>query len=229
MENQSTKENLNRLKKEFPNVDSRTVVQASRAANRDISTARQSNKNKATKLCATGSASEDQAVETTETEETTETQHKHETVLEFVVGDLFTCDPSASLCHCVSVDLAMGAGIAVQFKKRFGQVKALKSQGAKVGQAAVLSKNTANSTTTSKKAFVYYLVTKPRYFHKPTLASVRASCLWMRDHAVEHGVELIAMPRIACGLDRLRWPDVEEMLVHVFAGTGIKLQVYSLA
>ena len=43
--------------------------------------------------------------------------------------------------------------------------------------------------------YVYYLVTKKRYFHKPTLATVRQSCEWMRNHALRHGVTCIAMCR----------------------------------
>lgn len=144
------------------------------------------------------------------------------TVLEEIKGDLFTCHASASLCHCVSTDLAMGKGIAVLFKKTFGQVPQLKAQKAGIGQAAVLPK------PRQENAFVYYLVTKARYFHKPTLQSVRASCTWMRHHAVRHGVTLIAMPLIGCGLDRLQWPDVKAIILETFAGTGIKLQVYRL-
>lgn len=77
-------------------------------------------------------------------------------------------------------------------------------------------------------AFVYYLVTKEKYFHKPQLESVWRSCEWMRDHAKQNGVTIIAMPRIACGLDGLKWEDVKAMLVDVFMDTGIRIQVYTL-
>ena len=46
-----------------------------------------------------------------------------------VKGDLFSCPDSASLVHCVSEDMNMGKGIAVLFKKKFGGVAELKSQG----------------------------------------------------------------------------------------------------
>ncbi len=48
-----------------------------------------------------------------------------------VKGDLFKCPSSASLAHCVSEDLHMGKGIATIFKKEFGRVGELKSQGYK--------------------------------------------------------------------------------------------------
>lgn len=52
------------------------------------------------------------------------------TLLKFsmVRGDLFSCPGSASLAHCVSADMRMGKGIAVEFKKRYGHVEELKKQ-----------------------------------------------------------------------------------------------------
>jgi O-acetyl-ADP-ribose deacetylase (regulator of RNase III) len=141
-----------------------------------------------------------------------------------VRGDLFAgCEMGDSLCHCVSVDMAMGKGIAVEFKKRFASVPELKRQGAAVGSGAVLPRPAASAT-----AFVYYLVTKEKYWNKPTLAAVRGSLEWMREHAVAHGATGIAMPRIGCGLDGLRWEDVRELLTQVFGGTNIKLSVFQL-
>ena len=144
------------------------------------------------------------------------------TILEDIEGDIFTCDAEVSMCHCVSEDLAMGAGIAVLFKKKFGRVNDLRSQGARVGQAAVLPK------MGQQHAFVYYLVTKRRYFQKPSMRNLVASCEWMRDHAVRNQVRTLAMPLLGCGLDGLVWEEVEEMLRDVFSLTGIRLQVYRL-
>lgn len=45
------------------------------------------------------------------------------------IGNLFSVSDNVSLAHCVSVDLCMGKGIAVEFKKRFGRVDELKKQG----------------------------------------------------------------------------------------------------
>ena len=47
----------------------------------------------------------------------------------YSAGDLFSCDPTSSLGHCVSADLHMGKGIAVLFKKKFGNIPELKKQG----------------------------------------------------------------------------------------------------
>lgn len=65
-----------------------------------------------------------------------------------------------ALMHCVSVDMAMGKGIAIEFKKRFGGVDELKRQKAGVGGLAVLLRDNRP---------IYYLVTKEKYWNKPTL------------------------------------------------------------
>ena len=137
-------------------------------------------------------------------------------------GDLFSCDESASLAHCVSECLAMGKGIAILFKKKFGRVADLKAQHGVIGKGALLPR------PNEENAFVYYLITKARYFNKPTLGSVQQSCEWMRNHAVAHNVRCIALPRIGCGLDGLRWPDVKTVLVSVFEQTNIHIEVYTL-
>ena len=49
-----------------------------------------------------------------------------------VKGDLFSSPDTSSLAHCVSEDLAMGKGVAVLFKRKFGGVAELKAQGMQI-------------------------------------------------------------------------------------------------
>ncbi|XP_052241352.1 ADP-ribose glycohydrolase OARD1-like [Dreissena polymorpha] len=134
-------------------------------------------------------------------------------------GDLFSCPEDESLAHCVSEDLRMGKGIATLFKKNFEGVPELKAQGKKVGDVAILKHG---------KRFVYYLITKPKYFDKPTYATLEDSLRAMQKHCVEHNVTAVSMPKIGCGLDKLQWPKVEETLMSVFMDTNIVISVYSL-
>ena len=76
--------------------------------------------------------------------------------------------------------------------------------------------------------YIYYLVTKDRYFHKPTLGDLRRSLECAQCHCQLHGVTRLAMPRIGCGLDRLNWPDVSQLLDEIFVNNGIGVTVYSL-
>jgi hypothetical protein len=104
-----------------------------------------------------------------------------------IQGDLFLCPEDAALAHCVSQDLRMGKGIAVDFKRKFGKVQDLMDQNKVVGEVALLK---------HKERFVYYLVTKERYWNKPTYQTLTSSLEKMRDHAVNNGVKMICMPKI---------------------------------
>jgi len=76
--------------------------------------------------------------------------------------------------------------------------------------------------------YIYYLVTKDRYFHKPTLGHLRHSLECTLCHCQQHGVTRLAMPRIGCGLDKLNWNDVSQMVDEIFVSCGINVTVYSL-
>merc|ERR1712129_363910 len=105
---------------------------------------------------------------------------------ELIKGDLFTSPQTSSLCHCVSRDLHMGKGIARIFKQQFGGVNVLKKQRAQIGRCAILMR---------QNRFIYYLVTKEKYFHKPTYNTLTAAIQSMANHAVINEVSHISLPK----------------------------------
>ena len=139
--------------------------------------------------------------------------------VQYKEGDLFSCPEDESLAHCVSADLKMSKGIAVIFKDRFKGVRELEKQQPKIGNCVSLKRDLR---------FVYYLVTKERYFHKPTYNTLERSLIAMREHSVINGVSKISMPKIGSGLDRLDWKQVKEMIEKVFKNTNIRITVYIL-
>ena len=134
-------------------------------------------------------------------------------------GDLFSATNDFALCHCVSRDFNMGKGIATIFKNRYGRVEELKAQNANIGGCAFLNDN---------GKFLFYLVTKEKYFQKPTYESLAQSLVCMKNHCLRHGVTKIAMPKIGCGLDKLVWNRVREMILDTFSNSGIAIRVYSI-
>ncbi|XP_025019030.1 O-acetyl-ADP-ribose deacetylase 1 isoform X1 [Python bivittatus] len=139
--------------------------------------------------------------------------------IKYVQGDLFTCPKTDSLAHCISEDCHMSAGIAAIFKKMFGGIQDLLNQHKKTGDVAVLKRETR---------YVYYLITKNKYFHKPTYDNLQKSLEAMKIHCLKNEVTHISMPKIGCGLDRLDWKKVSTMLEEVFEDTNIQITVYTL-
>ena len=48
----------------------------------------------------------------------------------------------------------------------------------------------------------------------------------MKDHAIANNIRSIAMPKIACGLDKMKWEEVSKIIVDVFQHSGITIFVY---
>jgi O-acetyl-ADP-ribose deacetylase (regulator of RNase III) len=141
-------------------------------------------------------------------------------------GDLFGAlnddeEECTSLAHCVSLDLAMGRGIAKEFKMRFGGVEELKRKATKVGETVSLDLSREGQC-------VYYMITKEKYFGKPTYETLGAALESLKDLCVTNGTRRVAMPRIGCGLDRLDWPRVRDLILETFSGTKMEIVVYQM-
>lgn len=133
-----------------------------------------------------------------------------------VTGDLFVSQDS--LCHCVSRDFAMGRGIALDFKRRFGRVDELLKQAPSVGQVAYLRDG---------DRYIFYLVTKQRYWQKPVYEDLRKCLEDLRFKCSKLQVKCLSMPRIGCGLDRLEWSKVQELIQAILCQDALTVTVYS--
>jgi len=147
----------------------------------------------------------------------TERSDRSRFIFEEKEGDLFKCPASFSLAHCVSADLVMGRCIAREFSKRYGGKKELKEQGPEVGGTVYLK---------NQGRMIYYLVTKKRFFQKPTGGALLSTLVDLRQKMKEHGIRELAIPKIGCGLDRLNWEDVKKMICDVFALSDAHIVAY---
>ncbi|XP_022092659.1 O-acetyl-ADP-ribose deacetylase 1-like [Acanthaster planci] len=134
-------------------------------------------------------------------------------------GDLFGCSDDECLAHCISEDVRMGKGIAKIFKEKFGGVRELLNQGVKPGGVAVLKRG---------NRFIYYLVTKEKYWNKPTYDSLARSLRAMADHCIRNNVHNVSMPRIGCGLDGLKWDRVTTVIRDTLGRTDLTVTIYTL-
>lgn len=138
-----------------------------------------------------------------------------------VKGDLFIKenmqDKNIYLAHCISRDCEMGLGIAKTFDRKFPNMKnTLKSRITNLTVCALYDDK------------VFNLITKNKYWQKPTYISLENSLKDMATSCKLFNVKILAMPRIACGLDRLNWNRVKVMLEDIFKDLDITIYVYVL-
>lgn len=130
--------------------------------------------------------------------------------------DLFTMPQGYWLAHCISSDFALGAGIAKTFdsvynmrEKLFNAYPGYKYNG---GDCVLIGN-------------VFNLVTKDKYWHKPTYNSLRKALEMMREYMEFHNVTKLAMPKIAAGLDRLDFDKVYDIICDVFNDMDIEIVI----
>ena len=134
--------------------------------------------------------------------------------------DLFSVDSEYHLAHCISADFAMGKGIAVEFDKKFNLKSKLKKS-----HPNYLIIWTQIGGDCIKEDKVFNLITKGRFYEKPTLNNLKNSLKKMKSICLEENILKVAMPKIGCGLDRLNWKDVKQLLFETFQDTDIEIFV----
>lgn len=133
-------------------------------------------------------------------------------------GDLFTMPREYCLAHCISADFALGAGIAKQFDRVYNMRFKLNNrygntpQKERVGQAYLVDN-------------VFNLVTKEWYYNKPTYETLTHCLEQMKTRMTQLNITKLAIPKIGCGLDRLQWNVVEQIIKGVFTDTDVEIVV----
>lgn len=143
------------------------------------------------------------------------------------VRDLFSVPDDYYFVQCISGDFAMGKGIAVEFNKRFDTKNQLQHN-----YSSLVRRNEwgrIKSMACLLEGRVFNLVTKIRYYEKPTYQSMTDSLKRMRvicDGLGEaRNIHKIAMSTIGCGLDRLQWDKVSEIIKEVFKDSNLEILV----
>lgn len=133
--------------------------------------------------------------------------------------DLFNVPQGYYLAHCISADFALGAGIAKTFDEvynmRFKLFREYNNYEYDGGDALLIDN-------------VFNLVTKPKGYHKPRYESVREALETMKDIMEENVTTKLAMPKIGCGLDRLSWDKVYEIICEVFQDMDVEILICEL-
>lgn len=137
-------------------------------------------------------------------------------------GDLFDYCDGRCLVHCISADFALGKGIAVEFQRRFQMKDRLRER---YGDYLSRYRFEGIPGDCLPVDGVMNLVTKERYWGKPTYRTMRAALEELKRVCLGDGIEGLAMPRIGCGLDRLAWEKVSAMVRKIFSDTNCDILV----
>lgn len=132
---------------------------------------------------------------------------------EEIKGNLFTVDKKYFLAHCIASDAIMGAGIAVDFCKKFPKIKSLRKTKNDVGSCVLIDR-------------VFNLITKKISSEKPTYETFQSSLINCKNQCITNDIKFLAMPKIGCGLDGLQWEIVKIMINNTFKNLDIDIKVY---
>lgn len=137
------------------------------------------------------------------------------------IRDLFSVSEDYYLAHCISADFGMGKGIAVEFNKNFDMKRKLTDK-----YPDYINNYRSNQLggTVLIEGRVINLITKEQYWQKPTYDTLQAA-LNAAKSQLPPDCKKIAMPIIGCGLDRLQWNKVSEIIKDVFKDTDIDILV----
>ena len=147
-----------------------------------------------------------------------------------VKGDLFK-EPfdkeSDVYVHCISQDFAMGAGIAKTFSQKFPQF--IENRKEMIWEYNHKNPYKRIYVAICNGTKIVNLVTKAKYWMKPTMTSLELS-LWNLRKFIEDNpnVKRILMPRIGSGLDRLKWEEVKTAILENLEDLDIKVKVFYL-
>lgn len=143
--------------------------------------------------------------------------------------DLFELDLNEYwFVQCISADFAMGKGIALKFNEVFDS---------KTGLINTYNRSVVNTLWNDLNGFcliynrTFNLVTKEHYWEKPTINTMRNALMDLKNlciHALTYSnlkKFSLAMPRIGCGLDRLKWEQVRDLIHEVFDDTDVDITV----
>ena len=135
--------------------------------------------------------------------------------------NLFDLPAEYTLVHCISNDCAMGAGIALKFDKEFPNMKRRLIETI----AAKRLRYPFSIMYVEAEQRVINMVTKEKYWNKPTYNDFLHSLLDVVQLCEKYNIKKLGMPKIGCGLDKLQWEKVKEMIEDNFKDLDIEIVV----
>ena len=134
-------------------------------------------------------------------------------------GDALTSPEDAPLVHCISHDGALSAGFALHVHARYKIRHEIQATHRSCPGLVPIRRG---------KRLILNLITKRRYFDKPTLSSLRSALILLRNFLDANGILCISTVGLGSGLDRLNYHDVLHVLSDVFSKTNVIIHMYHI-
>lgn len=154
-------------------------------------------------------------------------------VFKEIKEDLFNIPDEYAIVHCISSDFALGAGIAKAIDEKYGVKDLLKKYYTNANPYITINNDdwigmALYCESELNGRIIYNLVTKSKYWQKPTYESLMCCLADLVDNCLDEKITKLVMPRIGCGLDKLDWNIVRDCIKLVFNDTDIEIIVCSL-
>lgn len=135
--------------------------------------------------------------------------------------NLFNLPSEYVLCHCISLDCAMGMGIAMEFQRQFPGIREYCKEYTAENGCVVTSiiPYTYNNRTAVN------LITKLRFSSKPTYNTIRRVLVRLRAYCIDNNIKYLGLPALGCGLDQLDFHMVLQLIDTVFKNTDIQIEI----
>lgn len=152
-------------------------------------------------------------------------------MLRYETRDLMTVDRSKYvIAHCISADCAMGKGVVVPIMRKHPTLKKSCKEYSFSRNKDVVGKAYRFE---DENGVVYNLFSKYSVRHKAGVGisiqqyheQLRNCLINMKEQMQQNGEKYLAIPQIACGLDRYRWSDVSKIIEDVFKDSDIEILV----
>ena len=140
----------------------------------------------------------------------------------FTKGDIFAAEGLTAYAHRCNCAGAMGAGIAIEFKRRWPRM--FDEYAARCADGRY-SWGTSSSGPRAKRPFTTW-PNAARWRKKAQLPALAKALRRMVELAALAGTTRIGLPRIGAGLGGLDWMRVKRVLVEVGAETEVTLTVF---
>ena len=121
--------------------------------------------------------------------------------------------------QCISSDFKMGKGIALEFNRIFNCKNEL------VKEFKNFKWENTGRCIKAKNSIVFHLITKNKYWDKPTYRTLKESLMELKTLCLEQNIKKLVMPKIGCGLDKLQWNTVKENIIKIFNDTDIEILI----